>query len=90
MHDKGKTKAALPTNISPSKFELPATGVPGLIRRKRRKSIYILINFSSQNILIQYMSIGKKKYTYIYTIPVTCISPLLYVQGIPTNTKEDE
>ena len=37
MHDKGKTKAALPTNISPSKIELTATEVPGLIRRKKKK-----------------------------------------------------
>ena len=36
------------------------------------------------------MSIGKKKYTNIYTIPVTYISQILYVQGIHTNIKEDE
>lgn len=38
-NDNGKTKAALPTSISPSKIELTEMDVPGLVDRWERRKI---------------------------------------------------
>lgn len=49
MNDKGKTKAALPTNISPSKIELTATDVPGLLGRGKGKQIALYNDYPADS-----------------------------------------
>jgi hypothetical protein len=44
--DKGKTKAALPSKISPSRIELTPIDFPGLRRMINKKQIKVALTFN--------------------------------------------
>jgi hypothetical protein len=44
--DKGKTKAALPTKISPSRIELTPTDFPGLRKKINKNKAKLLFTFT--------------------------------------------
>lgn len=98
--DKGKTKAALPAKTNPSRIELTPTDFPGLRgninenkaklpphKTKELNTLYdIPLIFYNQGRCIMALI----AFIHIILLPITYKFPLLDIQGIHANVKEQK